>query len=96
MAKPISKNNTKKRKVKFSLKAPNAKKVLLMGDFNKWNPKSHPMKSNSRGEWEKVALLPPGKYEYKFLVDGEWKVDPNNNEVCWNCFGTNNSIITVN
>jgi 1,4-alpha-glucan branching enzyme len=36
----------KRRKTTFSLISPDAKEVILMGDFNQWNPKVHPMKKN--------------------------------------------------
>ena len=36
----------KRRKVTFSLENADANEVFLIGDFNKWNPKTHPMKSD--------------------------------------------------
>jgi len=39
----------KRRKVTFSLTSPDAKEVILMGDFNQWNPKVHPMKKTKTG-----------------------------------------------
>jgi len=93
--KSVSKKAAKKRKVPFSLNAPLAKKVFLMGDFNQWNEKSHPMTEKEDGEWEKAAMLAPGRYEYKFLVDGVWQLDPKNDQTCDNCFGTQNSILIV-
>ena len=66
-----------------------------MGDFNSWNPKKHPMKSDGNGIWTKAVMLFPGNYEYKFLVDGEWKEDPENDRKCANCFGTYNSIFNL-
>jgi 1,4-alpha-glucan branching enzyme len=66
-----------------------------MGDFNKWNPKVHPMKNDGNGFWTKSVIIPPGKYEYKFLIDGDWKEDPGNEQTCPNCFGTLNSILSV-
>jgi hypothetical protein len=40
-------------------------------------------------------MLSPGNYEYKFLVDGQWKEDPQNDQLHPNCFGTYNNIINV-
>ena len=40
-------------------------------------------------------MLPPGAYEYKFVVDGEWLTDPGNPEVRPNAFGTYNSVLLV-
>ena len=85
----------KRRRVTLTLKAPKARKVILMGDFNKWNAKTHPMKGDEDGVWEKIVMLPPGRYEYKFLVDGQWWTDPKNEQTCYNCFGTQNSVIVI-
>ena len=85
----------KRRKVTFSLTSSDANEVILMGDFNQWNPKVHPMKKNKNGVWEKMTFLPPGTYEYRFMVDGQWKNDPNNNQTRTNRFGTINNVIVV-
>jgi 1,4-alpha-glucan branching enzyme len=85
----------KRRKVTFSLENADANEVFLIGDFNEWNPKTHPMKSNENGTWVRNVIIPPGKYEYKFLVDGQWKEDPQNDQLYPNCFGTYNNIINV-
>jgi hypothetical protein len=85
----------KRRKVIFSLENADANEVFLIGDFNKWNPKSHPMKSDENGAWVRNVIIPPGEYEYKFIVDGQWKEDPQNEHLSLNCFGTYNNIINV-
>jgi len=90
-----SERKPKKRKVTFSLRSPDAKEVILMGDFNQWNPKVHPMKKNKNEVWEKMTFLYPGTYEYRFMVDGHWKNDPNNNQTRTNQFGTINNVIVV-
>ena len=66
-----SKQKIKRRRVKFSLKSNGAKEVILMGDFNNWNSKKHPMKSDGDDAWNKTVMLSYGKHEYKFLIDGE-------------------------
>ena len=79
----------------FSFDFPDAKEVYLGGDFNEWNIKKHPMKRNTKGHWEKIVMLNPGRYEYKAMVDGKWQLDPNNDWTCMNCYGSHNSIIMV-
>lgn len=86
---------TKRRKVTFSFESVDAKEVILMGDFNNWNAKKHLMKSNGNGKWNKSLVIPPGRYEYKFLVDGQWKEDPHNDQTCLNCFGTHNNVFNL-
>jgi 1,4-alpha-glucan branching enzyme len=90
-----SESKLKRRKVAFSLTSPDAKEVILMGDFNHWNPKKHPMKKNKNGVWKKTTMLFPGKYEYRFLVDNQWENDPENNQTCLNRFGSKNNFIVV-
>jgi len=65
-----TKQGIKQRKVTFSLENTDANEVFLVGDFNEWNPKTHPMKSDGNGTWVRDVIISPGKYEYKFMVDG--------------------------
>jgi 1,4-alpha-glucan branching enzyme len=85
----------KRQKVSFAIEAPTAQEVALMGDFNKWDPKVHPMINKGNGLWTKSVFIPPGKYEYKFLIDGQWEKDPGNEQTCPNCFGTLNSLLNL-
>jgi len=95
MAKKKKKKKTKRRRVNFSIEAPDAQVVSLMGDFNQWNEKTHPMKKGDDGGWKKFIMVPPDRYEYRFLVDGQWWNDPANDQICSNCFGTVNNILEV-
>jgi len=85
----------KRRRVNFSLDAPGADSVYLAGDFNAWNRRTHPMKRNKNDVWQKTLMLFPGRYEYRFLVDGQWMNDVKNPETCPNSFGTLNNVISV-
>lgn len=76
MTKVKPKKKIQRQKITFSFETPVAKEVILVGDFNNWNPKKHPMQHNENGIWSKTLVLSPGKYEYKFFVDGMWKKDP--------------------
>ncbi|RZB37766.1 MAG: hypothetical protein SRB2_00868 [Desulfobacteraceae bacterium Eth-SRB2] len=95
MATVKSKKKIKRKKVTFSVNSTGAKEVILMGDFNNWNPKKHLMKQDGNGVWNKAVILPPGSYEYKFLVDGQWKEDPQNDQARLNCFGSYNNILNL-
>ena len=86
---------TKNRKVTFRLNTPSAKEVILMGDLNNWDAGSHPMKKDENGIWKVSIMIPPGKYEYQLLVDGQWRLDSGNNQTVPNCFGTENNVLTV-
>jgi len=62
--------------VKFSYFAPEAKIVFIAGDFNGWG--RTPMNKDKEGFWSIEFALKPGRYEYKYIVDGEWVSDPDN------------------
>ncbi|MBI2360572.1 MAG: isoamylase early set domain-containing protein [Deltaproteobacteria bacterium] len=81
-----------KRKTEFRLLAPRAQSVFLCGDFNRWNPSSHPLKKDNKGVWKISLNLDPGQYQYRFLVDGEWQNDPNCDSYSDNPFGTSNCL----
>ena len=51
-------------------------RVFLAGSFNAWNPTAHPLKKDKKGLWKTSMTLDQGVYQYRFVVDGEWKVDP--------------------
>jgi 1,4-alpha-glucan branching enzyme len=62
----------------FRLKGyPDAKKVVLSGDFNAWNTGELFMEKSSGG-WQLPYVLAAGNYEYKYIVDGTWITDPGN------------------
>jgi len=84
-----------KTEVVFSLLAPDARSVFLCGDFNQWNPSSHPLRKGKNEEWKISLSLSPGQYQYRFLVDGEWQNDPNSPECVANPFGTTNCLRIV-
>ena len=87
--------NKGRRRVVFRLTAPEAVAVCVSGDFNKWDEHRHLLKRKPGGFWEKTLMLPPGRYEYKFRVDGNWLLDPANGYSCENSYGSRNSVIEV-
>jgi 1,4-alpha-glucan branching enzyme len=82
--------------VVFTLEQPQARSVYLCGDFNYWSPRSLRMfRRGSSGPWVRRVALEPGRYQYKFMVDGEWIHDPEARENMPNVYGSLNSIIEV-
>jgi chromosome partitioning protein len=82
--------------VLFSARFEGAKKVLIAGDFNNWSPMSTPMNNGTiPGVWITKLPLYPGRYRYRFVVDGKWMTDPNNSYVEANQFGELNNIVEV-
>jgi len=83
------------RKVPFEFPAPEAQKVYLAGDFNYWDSSSNPMKKDKKGIWKISLSLKPGRYEYRFLVDGNWENDPSCCDCVPNEFGSQNCVRIV-
>jgi len=81
--------------VEFKFYAPAAKRVSLAGSFNAWSNKGLSAKKDSKGNWSVKVNLKPGKYEYKFIVDGSWLNDPHCTSCVANNFGTQNCLIEV-
>ena len=85
-----------KKRIEFRMYAPEAKQVLLSGSFNHWSENSDPMKKDNSGIWKKVKILQKGStHEYKFIVDGEWLLDPGCDVTVRNKYGTLNNVIDV-
>jgi transcriptional regulator with XRE-family HTH domain len=81
--------------VQFEISAPDAKRVALTGDFKKWSTSGIPMRKMKNGVWKVGIDLQPGRYEYKFIVDNEWRHDPKNSKTSRNALGTLNSVIEI-
>lgn len=93
---PAKKNPKKKTpSIEFQLLAPDAKEVFLVGDFNDWDPTMYKMRKFKGDVFKKKLPLKTGRYEYKFVVDGEWWTDPANSEKQPTSFGAENSVITI-
>ena len=72
-----------------------AQAVYLAGTFNDWNPQATPLRRQDDRQWKCELALPPGTHEYQFVVDGQWRPDPQAAESAVNPFGTVNSIVRV-
>ena len=82
-------------RIQFRFKSGDAGTVALAGDFNGWSATAHPMRKGPDDVWSIDVDLPPGRHEYKFLVDGkQWWNDPEAPKVP-NIWGTENSCVDV-
>ena len=95
MSNEESKRKIYRRKVRFSLRAPNAKEVSLVGDFNDWDAGANSMKPDKDGLWKVSLIFPSGRYEFKFLVDGKWREGSKEEQTVPNCFGTLNNVLII-
>ena len=71
-----------------------AKRVQVAGEFNDWDPAAGVLKREN-GHWCADFSLKPGRYQYKYIVDGEWLLDPTNNRHVETELGNLNSVIMV-
>lgn len=85
----------KEKDVEFQLNAPQATKVVLTGSFNAWSTSGIRMSKAKNGSWKVNINLKPGRYEYKFIVDGQWWTDPANKNNSNNSYGSLNSVKEV-
>jgi chromosome partitioning protein len=76
-----------------------ASDVRIAGDFNGWVPdkgvRSLIETEGTARVWTKILRLPPGRYQYRYVVDGEWREDPENPEVASGAVGGRNSVLVV-
>jgi len=88
--------NATEEGVLFVTEAPGANRVSVAGDFNNWSPEATPMIPDAEGEAFRALLpLAPGRYCYRYVVDGQWEKDPHNELVESNPFGDLNSVVEV-
>jgi 1,4-alpha-glucan branching enzyme len=64
------------KKETFRFSAADATSVLLVGDFTHWQARPLPMRKGPDGIWMASVDLPAGTHTYRFIVDGEWRDDP--------------------
>ena len=85
----------KSRTVSVQLDRPDAHEVFIAGSFNEWRTCDTPMIRLNGGGWSAQLNLEPGRYEYRFIVDGEWADDPAATEWIPNPFGGANAVLEV-
>lgn len=81
--------------VHFEFIHPTATSVCIAASFNDWHSSATPMVDLGGGRWAKELVLPPGTYEYRFVVDGAWVTDECGRELVANPFGTRNTLLHV-
>lgn len=70
--------------------------VLLAGEFNGWVPDGGvALEQEEHGRWRKRISAPPGFYQYRFVLRGQWVSDPTNPRQIDNSFGSSNSLVLV-
>jgi chromosome partitioning protein len=80
--------------VRFAIEAPDARRVQLVGDFNGWALDATEM-TRAGSVWTSVLKLEPGRYRYRYVVDGHWCSDPMNAHIEPSPYGGDNSVFVV-
>jgi len=83
------------QKIRIEFHGAQAQAVFIAGTFNEWNATAMPMLSVGDGRWVKELALPPGRYEYCLVADGEWRSDPAAAQQSPNVYGGFNSVLIV-
>ncbi|MEN8182976.1 MAG: AAA family ATPase [Myxococcota bacterium] len=87
------------REVVVQFRAEDVTDVRIAGDFNGWIPdkgvRSMIQSEDGSRVWTKILQLPPGTYEYRYVVDGEWQADPENPNTAEGPVGNKNSVLIV-
>ncbi|MBP7654541.1 hypothetical protein KA977_14055 [Candidatus Dependentiae bacterium] len=58
--------------VNFEVYSQNSTAVTIAGTFNNWEPDMYKLNSVGNDKWQIILNLPTGRYEYKFIADGDW------------------------
>jgi AMP-activated protein kinase-like protein len=90
---PIKTAGPRPGHISLELVRPGAKQVYVAGSFNEWKPDKTPLAPSGNGRWVGDLTVRPGRYEYLFVVDGQWIPDPNAKESVANPFGGKNSVL---
>jgi 1,4-alpha-glucan branching enzyme len=70
--------------------------VAVAGEFNGWNTTADPLAKQANGSWSVTKKLEPGRYMYKFVIDGNtWKEDPGAKESADDGYGGKNSVVVI-
>ncbi len=83
------------KEVVFTVEAPTANMVQIVGDFNNWGMDQNFLIKNHNGTWDINLKLRSGRHEYKYIIDGEWHTDPKNPNTVQSPYGGVNSVLEV-
>jgi 1,4-alpha-glucan branching enzyme len=91
-----TKATTSRKRVTFEVETDAGSEVTIAGSFNEWGDSEKALvDKDGSGLYRCIMLLPPGSYEYKFVINGAWCLDPSNPSFVPNDQGTLNSLLEV-
>jgi 1,4-alpha-glucan branching enzyme len=73
-----------------------ADRISVTGDFNDWGQTAHPLVQNRQGVWQVAVDLPIGhSYQFRYVIDGQWRTDSHADGFADNTYGSQNSVVTA-
>ena len=69
--------------------------VSVVGTFNDWKSGATPLNRGGTGKWARELAVAPGRYEYRFVVDGRWVDAPDAKAYVPNPHGGRNAVLQV-
>ncbi|HVE42753.1 MAG TPA: glycogen-binding domain-containing protein [Planctomycetota bacterium] len=83
------------KKVALRVRAEGAREVVLTGEFTQWAKDKIRLTAAAGGEWTTQLELAPGEYQYRLIVDGEWRDHAEAARRVPNTFGTQNCVLVI-
>lgn len=69
---------------------------FLVGEFNGWDESATPLTALKDGRLKVVVELEPSReYQYRYIVDGNWRNDEAADKYVPNEFGEENSVVVT-
>ncbi len=93
-AAPAAEKDTK-RCINLVVNEQPGRTVCIAGSFNNWQPGKKMTDKNGDGVYRCQLRLAPGNYQYKLVVDGQWRLDADNPNLAPNEFGSCNNVLVV-
>ena len=73
-----------------------ADRIYLTGDFNDWQSDDIVLNQTRSGVWQATLDLPLGKsYEFRYVIDGQWRTDSHADGISENDYGSQNSVVVA-
>lgn len=73
-----------------------ADRIFLTGDFNEWRQHDIELRQSRSGIWQATIDLTKGKsYQFRYLIDGQWRTDSHADGMSDNAYGSQNSIVVA-
>jgi hypothetical protein len=93
--KRAKKQTPARQRIPLRFELPYACSVVVCGSFNNWDESGIGCDRDSQGIWFVELDLPPGRHEYRLIVDGEWRDVPGTLETIENPYGSRNAVLLV-